>query len=111
MHCIVKFERIYVHFTDIAVNTSEDEMKAILEGEFGREIGTVAVTRGGDCHGYNWYITFKTVGGDVETMEVVGTSSDLETTVSVDTIQDGGIVYGPFTSDFLQLKKESPQVC
>jgi len=85
-------------------------MKVILEGEFGPEIGTVAVTRGGDCHGYNWRITFKTFGGDVETMEVVETSADLETSVSVVTIQEGGVIYGPLTSDFLQLKKESPQV-
>ena len=47
----------------------------------------------------------------METLEVVGTSQDFETFVSVDTIQDGGVVYGPLTSDLLQLKKTSPQVC
>ena len=74
-------------------------------------LGRVEVQRAGDCHGYNWTVIWKTVGGDKSELKL--DKSDLmgpNVTVSVYTHQEGGIIFGPLTGEFLYLPERSPQV-
>ena len=85
-------------------------MKDKIE-EVTTEIGKVTVYRFGTCSGYEWEIFFDTVGGDLELMEVTSPAiTGNSGSVTVETIQDGGILYGPLTGEFLRLPKSSPQV-
>jgi len=47
----------------------------------------------------------------VKPFEVVSTSVvGASASVTVETVQDGGILYGPLTAEFLRVPKASPQV-
>lgn len=82
-----------------------------MEGAFGGSFGTVEILRAGTCHGYDWTLEWITIPGDVELLQVNSmTLTGPNPTVNVETIQDGGMVYGPLTGDLLQLQKSSPQV-
>ena len=73
-------------------------------------IGKLEVNRAGSCAGYNWNIEWKT-GGDKNTLEVVKNSlSGQNVQIQVETLKDGGMVYGPLTGEFLQVAETNPQV-
>ena len=95
---------------DISVDISAKDMKDRIE-EVTTKIGKVSVYRFGTCSGYEWEIFFETVGGHVKTLQVISSSvTGNLPSVTVVTIQDGGILYGPLTGEFLRLPKSSPQV-
>ena len=97
---------------DIPHNASAVEFKEIVDVAFNDVIGETTVKRSGDCHGYSWKVTWTTVGGDKS--ELVPDYSGLignEVNVTMATRQDGGVVFGPLTGEFLYLPEKSPQVC
>lgn len=86
-------------------------MKDSIEAGTSSKSGKLEVYRFGTCSGSIWEIFFKTLGGDVKPFEVTSTSiSGASPSVTVETIQDGGILYGPLSAEFLRVPKESPQV-
>ena len=90
-------------------------MKTQLEMSFNKPSQQIAghfvVTRTGTCSGYHWKCKFLTVGGNKQTLEIVNsTLKGLDVVYSVETIQDGGMLFGPLTGEFLQTAEEKPQV-
>lgn len=70
------------------------------------------VARDGTCFGYCWTITWTSIGGDKKPLKFIDQSLDgLQIQTSVETLQDGGVLYGPLTGEFLQVAEQSPQVC
>lgn len=82
-----------------------------LEIAIHKTAGHLKVDRTGTCSGYKWQIHFLTVGGNKKTLEIVNSTLEgLEVTSSVSTIQDGGMLFGPLTGEFLQTAEKTPQV-
>ena len=79
------------------------------------DIGDIQVTTDGTCSGRWWDINWLERGGDQDPLVVNG--SDLiqvvgnNTSITVETITDGGVFMRPFRGDMLRLLKEYPQVC
>ena len=99
-------------------------MQQILWNSFGRVMGITDVQQFGDCKNRQWIVEWTSMGGDKRPLEGVVLVSDLTTpdsdnrisllglnaSVEIETIQDGGVVVGPLTSEFLQTAETSPQV-
>lgn len=84
-------------------------LKDRLEEEF--EEGVLAVERSGTCAGFEWTVTWETFGGDHPEMQVNGDSlSGNEVSVSVQTIQNGGLFLEPIPGEFLRTPHSSGQV-
>jgi len=73
--------------------------------------GHFEITRTGTCSGHHWHVKFVTVGGNKQTLEIVNsTLKGLDVVYSVETVQDGGMMFGPLTGEFLQTAEKKPQV-
>lgn len=84
-------------------------LKDRLEEEF--EEGVLAVERSGTCAGFEWTVTWETFGGDHPEMQVNGDSlSGNEVSISVQTIQNGGLFLEPIPGEFLRTPHSSGQV-
>ena len=82
-----------------------------LEIAIHKTAGHLQVDRTGSCSGYKWQVKFVTVGGNKPTMEIVNsTLNGLDVRSVVSTIQDGGMLFGPLTGEFLQTAEKTPQV-
>lgn len=82
-----------------------------LEIAIHKTAGHVKVDRSGTCSGYKWQIQFVSVGGNKPTLEIVNnTLTGLNVKSGVTTIQDGGMLFGPLTGEFLQTAEKTPQV-
>lgn len=84
-------------------------LKDRLEEEF--EEGVLAVERSGTCAGFEWTVTWETFGSDHPEMQVNGDSlSGNEVSISVQTIQNGGLFLEPIPGEFLRTPHSSGQV-
>lgn len=102
-------------FVDIPSNSTEEDMLDMLEAKFNENMhqtaGKLNVKREGTCFGYCWTITWISIGGDKQPLQMINQSlNGLEVSTSMDTIQDGGIMFGPLTGEFLQVAETTPQV-
>ena len=99
---------------DIPHNATSYEMQRILQNSFGRAMGRVEVKQSGNCKSRQWIVEWISMGGDKSSFEVAASTNDtlsgLNATVAIETIQDGGVVIGPLTGEFLQTAELSPQV-
>ena len=109
-HHLPSIHNFNLLLSDIPVDISAKDMKDRIE-ESTTKIGKVSVYRFGTCSGYEWEVFFETVGGDVKPFQVIAPAvTGNSASVTVVTLQDGGILYGPLTGEFLRLPKTSPQV-
>ena len=98
-----------LHLPDIPANISESRLKDRLEEEF--EEGILVVERSGTCAGFQWKVTWQTSGGDHPTMQVNGDGlSGNDATITVQTIQNGGLFLDPIPGEFLRMATPSGQV-
>lgn len=100
---------LYSSHSDVPSNITDMRLKDRLEEEF--EEGLLAVERSGTCAGFEWTVTWETSGGDHPEMQVNGDSlSGNEVSISVQTIQNGGLFLEPIPGEFLRTPHSSGQV-
>ena len=74
-------------------------------------IGEIRVQKTFSCTGAQFEITWIQNGGNKPQFEIDVTGLvGNQVTGYVVTVQDGGIIYGPLSGEFLQLAKATPQV-
>lgn len=88
---------------------SSTELKEILESRL-VGIGDLRVDRGGNCYGYNWEIEWISHGGNKNEIMATNHLQGLDVQINVETLREGGIIFGPLTGEFLQVAMETPQV-
>jgi len=78
---------------------------------FGVASGHLEIIYKGACRLHDWSIEWASKGGNKQPLQV-GKNNLVGSNVSVaiETIQDGGIVFGPLTGEFLQVAESAPQV-
>jgi len=93
-------------------NVDGSTLEAWLEETF--DIGDVQVIGDGSCHKVTYNIRWLERGGDQDPLVVDGSGLIQEigndTSISVETITDGGVFFRPFRGDMLRLPKKDPQV-
>ena len=74
-------------------------------------IGEIGVKKSFSCTGARFEVTWIRNGGNKPQFEIDVTGLvGNQVTGDVETIQDGAIIYGPLSGEFLQLAKTTPQV-
>ena len=105
--CVKGFFSLF--HSDVPANITEARLKDRLEEEF--EEGILKVERSGTCAGFEWTVAWETHGGDHPEMRVIGDNLDGdEVTISVETIQNGGLFLDPIPGEFLRTPHSSGQV-
>ena len=67
--------------------------------------------RSGTCAGFTWTVTWETRGGDHPEMRARGDNLDgNEVSISVQTIENGGLFLDPIPGEFLRTPHSSGQV-
>ena len=84
-------------------------MKKRLEAKFDG-IGCLSIEHSAKCNEYTWKITWSCKGGDKVQIEVDHRLTGNEVDAYVTTHQDGGLLFGPLTSEFLHVAAKTPQV-
>ena len=75
------------------------------------EMGEIHVKKSFSCTGARFDITWIRNGGNKPQFEIdISMLVGNQVTGHVQTIQDGGIIYGPLSGEFLQLAKSNSQV-
>ena len=91
-------------------NISSVDLKKNLESQI-EGIGELKVQKSFTCTGAEFEITWIKNGGNKGQFEIDITNLiGHEKAGSVETIQDGRVIYGPLSGEFLQLAKSTPQV-
>ena len=96
--------------SEVPAQMMEEGMMNLLQSSLPDE-GTLEVTRGGTCAGYEWTVKWTSRGGDRPSLQVNGSNLiGIETSVEVETNVDGGVWMRPIRDDMLYLPELTPQV-
>ena len=95
----------------MGANISSVDLKKNLESQISG-IGVLNIKKAFTCTGAEFEISWIKNGGNkpqfqIDASKLVGNEASGE----VHTEQDGGIIYGPLSGEFLQLAKTTSQVC
>ena len=96
-----------LYLSDIPFNVTETRLQDLLDE---CEEGEIHVERHGNCATCDFQITFVSQGGNHAEMKVNGTRlTGNKVSVTVRTIQDGGLFMDPIPGEFLRMPSTEPQ--
>ena len=92
------------------MRVTESELKERMEDTFS-DIGTLKVTRSGECSSFTWDIFWTSKGGNHPQLEVDGAKiRGRGAAISVSTQTDGHLFMAPIPGEFLRVASPKPQV-
>ena len=78
---------------------------------FGEASGHLKINYKGSCRLHDWSIEWTSKGGDKQPLQLAKNNLfGSNVSVVIETVQDGGVVFGPLTGEFLQVAETTPQV-
>ena len=95
---------------DLDSNISSIDLAAALESQI-EGMGALEIKKSFTCPGAEFEIKWIENGGNKPQFSINGDNLiGHEVNVTTETIQNGGIIYGPLSGEFMQLAKTTPQV-
>ncbi|XP_052060298.1 fibrocystin-L-like isoform X3 [Mytilus californianus] len=96
----------------IPVDSTEEQLKVLLESRFKDTMGQVEVVHQGDCSNFAWTITFLTNRGDQSEITISDQSNlnGASPSAKTETVRNGGHMLDTMGGDYLRTPHAKPQV-